>query len=284
MQDLLNGLAQGGVYALTGVGLVLIFSVVRVPNFAHGEPVMLGAVLPLVLATAFGLNLALGIVAGIAGAAAMGWMFSAGVFGRLRSHPEVSLLIVSLALVVMIESVAVMLVGDAPRTFPGAPTTIIYLPGGQMPLTWAIILAAALLATGGLLLFVRYTDSGRIMRAMALNPYAAQLMGIPVGRYQTLAFVIGSALAGLGGGLYGLAFPVQATMGAVIALKAFIVIIFAGMGSIGGALAGGLLLGVVESFGASYISTGYKDTFGFVFLLLVLLLKPDGLFGQRETR
>lgn len=284
MQDLLNGLAQGGVYALTGVGLVLIFSVVRVPNFAHGEPVMLGAVLPLVLATAFGLNLALGIVVGIAGAAAMGWMFSAGVFGRLRNHPEVSLLIVSLALVVMIESVAVMLVGDAPRTLPGAPTTIIYLPGGQMPLTWAIILAAALLATGGLLLFVRYTDAGRIMRAMALNPYAAQLMGIPIGRYQTLAFVIGSALAGLGGGLYGLAFPVQATMGAVIALKAFIVIIFAGMGSIGGALAGGLLLGVVESFGASYISTGYKDTFGFVFLLLVLLLKPDGLFGQRETR
>jgi branched-chain amino acid transport system permease protein len=281
IQDLLIGLAQGGIYALTGVGLVLIFSVVRVPNFAHGEPVMLGAMLTVTLVTSAALPIPLAIVVGVLGSALLGWLFSVAVFGPLLRRSETSLLIISLALVVIIGALAVKLWGDSPVTTPGSPTTILHMAGAQVPLTWVMIFVASILCTVAVDAFIRFTAPGRVMRAMALNPFAASLMGIPVRRYQGLAFIIGSALAGLGGGLFSLAFAVQATMGSHIALKAFIVIIFAGMGSVWGALAGGMLLGIAESFGASYISSGYRDTFGFIFLLAVLLIRPNGLFASR---
>ena len=283
MQDIVNGLAQGAIYSLAGVGLVLIFSVVRVPNFAHGEPLMVAAMLPLTLMMAYGVPLPIALLIGIAAAIAMGLFFSAAVFARLSRYPEVALLIVSLALVVLISSSAVMLWGDSPRQTPGGPSAILEFLSARIPIMWLVILVTAFLATVALDLFISRTSPGRIMRAMALNPFAAQLMGIPVKRYHALAFAIGSGLAGLAGALFSLAFAVQSTMGAALALKAFIVIIFAGMGSIWGAFAGGLLLGLVESFGASYISSGYRDTFGFIFLLAVLLIRPAGLFARKAN-
>lgn len=281
MQSIVNGLAQGAIYSLAGVGLVLIFSVVRVPNFAHGEAVMVAAMLPLTLMTALHLALPLALAIGILAAVAMGAFFSVGVFARLTRYSETALLIVSLALVVIISSAAVMVWGDSARQTPGGPTEIYQVFGARIPVMWLIILAIAFIATLALDGFIRFTSPGRAMRAMALNPFAARLMGIPVGRYHALAFAIGSGLAGLAGALFSVAFAVQSTMGAAIALKAFIVIIFVGMGSIWGALLGGLLLGLVESFGASYLSSGYRDTFGFIFLLAVLLIKPTGLFTRR---
>ena len=166
---------------------------------------------------------------------------------------------------------------------PGAPSTTFLVAGAYVPVTWAIIIAAALLAAIGLELFVRQTTAGRVMRAMSLRPDAAKLMGIPVDYYQAMAFAIGSGLAGLAGGLYVMAFPAQASMGHIMSLKSFVVIIFAGMGSISGAFFGGLLLGLVESFGGSFLSSGYTNSFGFVLLLAVLLLKPNGLFGGRSN-
>jgi branched-chain amino acid transport system permease protein len=129
-------------------------------------------------------------------------------------------------------------------------------------------------------LFVRFTSVGRAMRAIALNRLAAQLVGVPVKRYSLLAFSIGATLAGLAGALYSLAFGVSTTMGAGITLDAFIVIIFAGVGSVYGAFIVGLLLGVVESFGGTYINAGYQDMFGFVFLVIILVVRPEGLFHR----
>lgn len=283
MQDIVNGLAQGAIYSLAGVGLVLIFSVVRVPNFAHGEPLMVAAMLPPTLMAAFGMPLPLALMIGIIAAVAIGVFFSVGVFARLHRYPEVALLVVSLALVVIMSSAAVMVWGDSARQTAGGPTAVYSFMGARIPAMWLIIFVTALISTVALDVFIRFTAPGRIMRAMALNPFAARLMGIPVGRYHALAFAIGSGLAGVAGVLFSLAFAVQSTMGANMALKAFIVIIFAGMGSIWGAFAGGLLLGLVEAFGASYISSGYKDTFGFIFLLAVLLIKPAGLFTRKAN-
>jgi branched-chain amino acid transport system permease protein len=282
MQELVNGLAQGSVYALTAMGLVLIFSVVRVPNFAHGESVMFGGMLTLVSASSLAIPLPLAILVGITAAMAFGWILSVGVFSRLRDKSEIGQLMVSLALVVMIGAAATLIWGDDPKIVPGAPSATLQIAGAFVPVMWLVIFVVAVLTAVGMEYFIRATTAGRVMRAMARKPDAARLMGIPVGWYQALAFVVGSALAGLGGGLYSLAFPVQASMGTLISLKAFVVIIFAGMGSITGALIGGLLLGLVESFGGSHISTGYTNTFGFVFLLVVLLLKPEGLFGGRS--
>ena len=283
MQDIVNGLAQGSIYALAGVGLVLIFSVVRVPNFAHGESVMVAAMLPLTLMSVLHIPLIAALLIGIAASAALGMVLAGGVFAPLRRYSETAMLMVSLALVVMISSIAVMFWGDDARITPGGPQSIVAFAGARVPVSWIIIFAAAILATVMLDLFVRYSSAGRVMRAMARNAMAAQLMGIPVRRYQILAFMIGSGLAGLAGALFSVAFSVQATMGAMVALKSFIVIIFAGIGSIWGALFGGLLLGIIESFGASFISSGYKDTFGFVFLLAVLLLRPNGLFVSKGS-
>lgn len=283
MQDLVNGLVQGSVYSLCGVGLVLIFSVVRIPNFAHGEAVMVGAMVPLILIGDHHVPLIPGLLAGVGAAIVLGAFLGFAVFGPLRRLPEVALLIVSLALVVIIEALAVKFWGDAPRTTPGEPSGVLSFLGARFTPIWAVIFVAAVGSAIGLEAYVRLTRSGRAMRAMALNPFAAMLMGIPVLRYQVLAFAVGSGLAGLAGSLYGLAFPVQSTMGALISLKSFIVIIFAGMGSITGALVGGLLLGIVESFGGTYISSGYRDSFGFLFLVAVLLLRPNGLFARANS-
>jgi branched-chain amino acid transport system permease protein len=271
------------VYSLCGVGLVLIFSVVRIPNFAHGEAVMVGAMVPLILIGDHHVPLIAGLLAGVGAAIVLGAFLGFAVFGPLRRLPEVALLIVSLALVVIIEALAVKFWGDAPRTTPGEPSGVLSFLGARFTPIWAVIFVAAVGSAIGLEAYVRLTRSGRAMRAMALNPFAAMLMGIPVLRYQVLAFAVGSGLAGLAGTLYGLAFPVQSTMGALISLKSFIVIIFAGMGSITGALVGGLLLGIVESFGGTYISSGYRDTFGFLFLVAVLLLRPNGLFARANS-
>jgi len=282
MQDVINGLAQGSVYALTGMGLVLIFSVVRVPNFAHGELVMIGGMLGVLLVADMHLSIVLALAAGMITALVLGILFSTAIFSRLNKQGEVGQLIASLALVVVIQAGTTMLRGDDPRIIPGAPSEAIIIAGARVPVMWLIIFLSAVVFALALEAYVRYTATGRVMRAMALNPMAAKLMGIPIGLYQAMAFGIGSALAGIAGVLYGLSFPVQASVGASISLKAFIVIIFAGMGSITGALIGGLLLGLVESFGGSYLSSGYRDTFGFVFLLLVLLFRPNGLFAARE--
>jgi len=282
MQEIVNGLAQGSVYSLTAMGLVLIFSVVRVPNFAHGEAVMLGGMLTLVSVTALQFPLLVAILIGVVASTLFGLVLSVGIFSRLKDKSEIGQLMVSLALVVMIGAAATMIWGDDPKIVPGAPSSTLNILGAFVPVMWIVIFVSALVAAVAMDLFVRWTTAGRVMRAMALKPDAARLMGIPTGYYHAITFAIGSALAGLGGGLYSLAFPVQASMGTLISLKAFVVIIFAGMGSITGALIGGLLLGLVEAFGGSYLSTGYTNTFGFVFLLCVLLFKPEGLFGGRS--
>jgi branched-chain amino acid transport system permease protein len=206
------------------------------------------------------------------------------VFYPLRKHPEVSLLITALGLVLIIEAGAFKLWGDAPRVIPGAPEKILHILSARLTVMRAVIVVVTAVVVLALHLFVQRTRTGRAMKAMAVNSYAAQLMGIPVRRYSAIAFAIGSALAGLGGGLLGTIFPVQTNMGAGIALKSFIIIIFAGMGSIGGAWLGGLILGLVESFGATFISSAYVDTFAFIFLVAVLLMRPNGLFALGQSR
>jgi branched-chain amino acid transport system permease protein len=147
-----------------------------------------------------------------------------------------------------------------------------------------IVIGVALAVAVLLHLFVERTRTGQAMKALALNPTAARLMGIPVRTYWISAFAIGSALAGLAGVLLGLIVPVQATMGSMISLKSFIVIIFAGMGSIGGAYVGGLVLGLVEALGASYVSSAYVNAFSIAFLIAVLLLRPQGMFALGLAR
>jgi branched-chain amino acid transport system permease protein len=284
MQTIIDGLVQGSVYGLAAIGLSLIFGVVRVPHFAHGEAVMLGGMVGLALVADSGLPLLVGLVVGTLVATAFGLIVGAAVFYPLRELSEINLLITALALVFIVEAAATKIFGEQPRVIPGAPETSVHFLGAQVGVMRIIILAVALIGAVGLHLYVERSRTGHAMKALALNPSAARLMGIPVRRYWILAFAIGSALAGVGGVLLGTIVPVTPTIGALISLKSFIVIIFAGLGSIGGAYMGGLVLGLVEALGGSYISSGYINAFSIAFLVAVLLVRPQGMFAAGVAR
>lgn len=284
LQTLINGLVQGSVYGLAAMGLSLIFGVVRVPHFAHGESLMLGGMVGLVLVRDQGLPLLVGIAGGTVAALILGMIIGLGIFYPLRNVSEVNLLVIALSLVFVIEAAASKIWGTGGRVIPGAPDSTVTLLGVHIGTMRVVIFAVAAVVAAALHLYVTRSRGGRAMKAMALNPAAARLMGIPVRRYWGLAFAIASLLAGGAGVLLGTVLPIQATMGALISLKSFIVIIFAGLGSIGGAYFGGLVLGLLEAFSASYVSSAYVNAFAFIFLVAVLLVRPQGVFVLGTAR
>jgi branched-chain amino acid transport system permease protein len=284
MTELMNGLTQGALYALAAVGLSLIFGVVRVPHFAHGESLMVGGMVTLVLTADHGVPLPIAMLLGTLAATLLGVAIGAGVFYPMRKYSETNLLITSLALVFIIAAVASKLFGDTPRVIPGGLDDPVTLLGARVTEQRLLILGLTLVVFLGLSVWVVRSRAGTAMRAMALNNYAARLMGVRTLQLTIIVFALGSALAGFAGALLGTILPIQASMGATIALKSFVIIIFAGMGSIPGALVGGVLLGLVESFGGSYLSSGYVDSYAFIFLVAVLLLRPQGLFSVGASR
>jgi branched-chain amino acid transport system permease protein len=283
LETTLAGLVQGGAYSLSAVGLVLIFSVAGVPNLAHGESVMVGGIVAAILAS-HGLPFAAALLAGAAAACLLGVLMGAVVFDRLRSSPAEGMLMASLALIFIIEATTTNFAGGNPRSLANAPTGVLKFAGARLPVTWLLVFVAGVGLVGVLQLLIRHTRWGRGMRAMALNPAAAVVVGIPARRYAILAFAVGSLLAGISGALLAAAFPMDPTYGESVAFVAFTIIIFAGIGSIGGALLGGLFLGLVETFATAYLSSAYAETFQFVVLLIILLVRPDGLFGVRTER
>lgn len=283
LQTALAGLVQGGAYALAAAGLVLVFGVAGVPNLAHGEAVMVGGIVAAVVA-GHGVPFALSIVLGAGAACLLGIAMGSTVFDRLRNAPLEGMLIASLALIFIIEAATTILAGDNPRAVPNAPSNIFQFFGARLPASWLLVFVAGVGLIGVLELLIRYTRWGRGMRAMALNPEAAVVVGIPRRKYAVLAFAVGSLMAGISGGLLAAAFPMDPTYGESVAFVAFTIIIFAGMGSIGGALIGGLFLGLVEAFATAYLSSAYADTFQFLVLLGILLIRPEGLFGVRVER
>jgi branched-chain amino acid transport system permease protein len=283
LETILAGLVQGGAYSLAAVGLVLIFSVAGVPNLAHGESVMLGGIIAAVLAS-HGFPFAAALLVGAAAACVVGVLIGAVVFDRLRSAAPEGMLMASLALIFIIEATTTNFATGNPRSLPNAPAGVLKFLGARLPVTWLLVFVAGVGLVLVLQLLIRYTHWGRGMRAMALNPAAAVVVGIPARRYAILAFGVGSFLAGISGALLAAAFPMDPTYGESVAFVAFTIIIFAGIGSIGGALLGGLFLGLVETFATAYLSSAYAETFQFVILLIILLVRPDGLFGVRTER
>lgn len=284
LQTIVVGLVQGGVYALCAAGLVLIFSVAGVANLAHGETVVFGGLVAYAARQFWHLPYVVAIGVGAVAAAALGLVFCAVVFDRLRHAAEEGYLVASLGLIFIMEAVSTRAFGDEPRAVPGAPQHVHQVAGVRLPTIWVVILVTAVVLIALLRLLISRTTPGRAMRAMALNPYAAALMGISRRKYSFVAFGIGSLVAGVAGGLLASAFPLSATSGEDLAFKSFVVIIVAGIGSIGGALLGGVVIGVVGAIAAGYISSGYANTLIFSCLLLILILRPNGLFGVSLAR
>lgn len=279
-QFVFNGFLIGTNYALIAVGLTMIFGIMNIANFAHGQFYMLGGCMAFFLTSMLGINYLAAIPLSVAAVVLLGLMLERAVFRRLRSRPNMASVLATVGLAVILENGALVLWGPQPQPIP--------TPFSPMPLMLGPIFttearAFAFIVTIGALvavhLFLNRTLVGAAMRATFQQADAASLVGIPIDRVHAITFGLGAGLAALGGALLGAIFFVHPTMGGTATLKAFIVVILGGLGSVGGSMAGGLILGLAESLG-TLVSSAYKDAIGFVLVIIILLYRPDGLFKR----
>ncbi|MBV5273950.1 MAG: branched-chain amino acid ABC transporter permease [Lamprocystis purpurea] len=298
LQQLINGLILGSLYALVALGYTMVYGILELINFAHGEIVMVGAMVSVsVLAalTAAGVPVALALPLALAAAVVVcvvtGVLVERIAYRPLRNAPRLAPLITAIGVSIVLQNLAMIFGGRQFLSFPPVIEVRVYdVLGATVSNIQILILVVAALTMGGLLLLVNRTRLGRAMRATAQNREVAGLMGVDVNRVIAATFIVGSALAAVAGLLiasyYGIA---HYNMGFILGLKAFSAAVLGGIGNIPGALLGGLLLGVIESLGAGYIGdlTGgflgshYQDIFAFLILILVLTFRPSGLLGER---
>ncbi|WP_295433534.1 branched-chain amino acid ABC transporter permease [uncultured Thiodictyon sp.] len=298
LQQLVNGLILGSLYALVALGYTMVYGILELINFAHGEIVMLGAmvsvtVLGLLVAAGvpLPLALALALAAAVLVCVATGVLVERVAYRPLRNAPRLAPLITAIGVSIVLQNLAMIIWGRQYLSFPPVLAPQVYeWHGATVSNVQLLIVAVAALTMGALLLLVQRTRLGRAMRATAQHREVAGLMGVDVNRVIAATFAVGSALAAVAGLLitayYGIA---HYNMGFLLGLKAFSAAVLGGIGNIPGALLGGLLLGVIESLGAGYIGdlTGgflgshYQDIFAFFILILVLIFRPSGLLGER---
>jgi branched-chain amino acid transport system permease protein len=282
IQAVVNGLLVGGLYSVIAMGLTIIFGVMRVINMAHGELIMLGMYLAFWAFSLFGLGQLAALLISLPLFLVLGIAIYGGVVSRVeRRAGEMGTLLVTAGLAYLVANAAQLAWKADFRSLPSALTTRSLFLGGislNYSLLWAFL--AALLLTAATYLFLVYTDAGRAIRATSQDRDAAALMGVRIERINSLAFAVGTALAGLAGVLLTPVFYVYPYVGRVFLVKAFVVVVLGGMGSIVGAWLGGLLFGAAESVTSLFIPSGYRDAVGLVVFLLVLLFKPGGLFGR----
>lgn len=300
VQQLVNGLVLGSIYALVALGYTLVYGILELINFAHGEVTMMGAMIALAVVGALmgaapdmpGIAMAFtGLLVAIPACMALGYSIERIAYRPLRNAPRLAPLITAIGVSILLQNIAMMVWGKQYIAFPHI------LPEGQHEVWGAtitdvqvliLVLTTAIMA--GLVLLVKRTNLGRAMRAVAQSRPVAQLMGVNVNQVVSATFVIGSALAAVAGVMvtanYGQA---HYYMGFMLGLKAFSAAVLGGIGNLAGAMLGGLLLGIIESLGAGYIGdlTGgflgshYQDVFAFFVLILVLVFRPSGLLGEK---
>ncbi len=279
-QQILNGVLIGAIYALIATGFTLIFGILRVVNFAHGELYMLGAFLTYTLVEVVGLPYLLAGPVSVGVVALLSVVLLTVTVGFLRRRDANATVLATIGLSMALQQLALLVWGGDPLMVPtpfGEAVTLgpLYTTGQRL-----LTLAVAISLIGLLAWFVRRTNLGRGIRAVAQDADAAALMGVSPLRIHRVTHLLAGGLAAAAGVLIGPALAIHPGMGEMAIFKAFVVVILGGMGSVAGAIAGGFALGVVESVGAGFISGEYKDAFGYAVLIAILLLRPSGLFGK----
>jgi branched-chain amino acid transport system permease protein len=280
-QGLLSGLLFGGVYSLIAVGLSLIFGVMRVINFAHGDMMVWGMYLAWLLATRLGVDPYLGFLACAAALFGLGLALQKGVVNRILDAPHEMQILLMLGVALVLENVALMAFGPEPQRVrsPLSQATV-WLGPVFVDVARLLTFGVALALTLALYLFLTRTDLGRLMRAAADNPYGALVVGADVGRAYATAFGIGAACVGAAGALVSPILPFQPSSGLPLSVTSFNIVIIGGMGSLFGAFVGGILVSVAESLGAVFLAPSMKELVSFGLLIVVLLLRPAGLFAR----
>ncbi|MBS1130589.1 MAG: amino acid/amide transporter rane protein 1, family [Proteobacteria bacterium] len=298
LQQIINGLVQGSIYALVALGYTMVYGIMGLINFAHGEVVMIGTLVTITVAGSLikaGMPVALAGLAGVSASVlvcmALGWGLERIAYRPLRNAPRLTPLITAIGMSIVLQNLAMMIWGRNYLTFPPLlPKMDFEFAGANFTAIQVIIVLVSAATMGGLLLLVYRTKLGMAMRATAQNPAVASLMGVNINRVIAAAFVIGSALGALAGVMVGGYYEIaHYQMGFMLGLKAFTAAVLGGIGNLGGAMLGGILLGIIEALGAGYIGdlTGgflgshYQDIFAFIVLIVVLMFKPSGLFGEK---
>lgn len=300
LQQIINGLVQGSVYALVALGYTMVYGILGLINFAHGEVVMVGAMVALmaiqallVAALSPILVLLLSILIAMAVCMALGYSIERIAYRPLRHAPRLAPLITAIGVSIVLQTLAMIIWGREYHAFPPLlPNASHHIGGATITEVQIAIVIVAILVMSGLMLLVHRTRLGRAMRAVAENQTAASLMGVDINKVISTAFMLGSALAAIAGIMvsanYGV---VHYYMGFLLGLKAFTAAVLGGIGNLRGAMLGGILLGLIESLGAGYLGalTGgilgshYQDALAFIVLITVLVFRPSGLLGERVS-
>jgi branched-chain amino acid transport system permease protein len=285
LQLLANGLVSGTFYALSALGLTLVFGLMRVVNFAHGELYVVGGLLGWALTEIAGVNFFVTLAIVVVAMGIAGYLIDRVLMTRVRGQGEEPTILLTIGLSIFLSNTALLIVGTVPQTvlspFQNKPLFLGPVVITQSRLALVAICAALIVSA---YLLIQKTTLGCAMRATFQDPMAAQLAGIRTSHIYGFTLALGSALAGAAGMLLGSIYVVQATIGGVVSLKAFVVVILGGMGSFAGAIVGGLILGVSEALWGGYIATGYVDAIGFALVIVMLLVRPYGLFNKRSER
>lgn len=281
LQLLGTGVVMGGSYALVSLGLTLVYGTMRVINFAHGEFYMLSAFIAYTLTTSLGAPYLLAVLGAMAAVALIGLGISALLVPRLTQKHETAMLLGTLGLSQLLLEGAQLVWSPEPRNIP-TPFQNQIVALGPIAFTHQQLLTLLLSALATCLLFwyVRYTTGGKLMQSVAQNRMGAVVCGVNISSVYNGTFAVGCALAALAGSTIGATTTIYPQIGQPMILKAFVVLILGGMGSVPGAVVGGLLLGIVEALGGGLLSVEYQDGFGYVLLILTLLIRPSGIFGK----
>lgn len=287
LQQLTNGLQLGSVYALIALGYTMVYGIVRLINFAHGDVFMVGAYLGYYAMVAVHIPWPLAIVFAMLGCAILGVTVERVAYRPLRSAPRIAALITAMGVSLFIEYFTSLkfVFGPNYRAYPRPfAVTTIAIAGTSLSTIQVVVFSTAIVLLVLLQFMVMKTRLGMAMRAVSYDQDAARLMGINVDRIIAITFGIGSALAAAGGVLYGIAYPqINPFMGIMPGLKAFVAAVLGGIGSIPGAMVGALIMGTVETMSSAFISSTLRDAVAFAILILVLIVKPTGIFGSRTT-
>ena len=285
LNQLINGLQIGSIYALIALGYTMVYGIVKLINFAHGDIIMVGAYAALLSMTSLGLPFPLAVVISMVVCIVVGVVIERVAYKPLRSSPRISSLITAIGVSLFLQNLAQTIFSATPKPFPTIFTVAPISVGSlNISFTTLLTIVLSLLLMALLQFVVRSTRTGKAMRAVSEDTGAAQLMGINVNTTISITFAIGCALAAIGAVLYCIAYPrVQPTMGSLPGLKAFIAAVLGGIGIIPGAMLGGLLMGMAESMTKGYISSSLADAVVYGILIVVLLVKPAGLLGKKTS-
>jgi branched-chain amino acid transport system permease protein len=280
LQQVLNGLTLGGVYALVALGLTLVYGILHVPNFAHGAFYMAGAYVAFFMMSKLGLHYWWAMIGAAVAVAVIAMASERLVFHPLRKAPYLHHMIASIGILLFLEAGAQAIWGADFHRMETPYNALLTLGDLTLPAQRLLIIGAAALLVVLLQLFLKKTVTGATIVAMAQNREGAALVGIDATRVALLTFAISGALAGMAAVLYAPINLVYTSMGHLVITKAFVIIVLGGMGSVPGAIVGGLIIGFAESFGGFYISTDYKDIIAFALLVVILSFRPQGLFNK----